>query len=356
MASKDKLIASAQKSIIKGQTTRAIKDYQKVVEIDPKDMRCRQKLADLCSKAGKTSDALESYEIVAKNFADKGFYLKAVAVYKQMQRLDSSQVGIYQKLAELNEQQGLTANAIAEYRTLVKHYEQNEMQAEAVGVLQKMKALDPENLNIRIKIAELYAATGDKAEGLKEFEDVLAYLREKQNFSKIIKLYEVFMPLFPGEVTVGAGFSEACLKTGQVEQGLKVLKGALKENPDDVAVLKLLVEGYHQQKDYNNEKLTLKHLLKNAVDNLDYRLQYICACFSLGEKERVLKELEEWKEAFFEAKRVSELKQLYERLLKHLPKEEKVLRTLRSIYEISGDGDKLFKIMSQLSSVWPRRP
>ncbi len=347
-SNKDKLLASAQKSIIKGQTTRAIKDYQEIVKIDPKDMRCRQKLADLCSKAGRSSDAFESYEIVAKNFADKGFYLKAIALYKQMQRLDSSQVSIYQKVAELNEKQGLIANAVAEYRTLVKHYEQNEMLAEAIGVLQKMKGLDPDNLNIRIKIAELYAATDDKKEGLKEFEDVLAHLRENENFSKIIKLYEVFMPLFPADVKVGAVFSEACLKTGQVEKGLKILKGALKENPNDAEILLLLSDAYHQQKDYNNEKLTLNHLLKKAEDNLDYRLKYICACFSLGEKKRVLNELEEWKESFFEAKRVSELKQLYERLFKYLPEEEKVLRTLRSIYEVSGDGDKLFKIMAQL--------
>ena len=347
-SNKDKLLASAQKSIIKGQTTRAIKDYQEIVKLDPKDMRCRQKLADLCSKAGRSSDAFESYEVVAKNFADKGFYLKAIAVYKQMQRLDSSQVSIYQKVAELNEKQGLVANAVAEYRTLVKHYEQNEMLPEAIGVLLKMKGLDPDNLNIRIKIAELYAATDDKAEGLKEFEDVLAHLRENENFSKIIKLYEVFMPLFPGDVKVGAVFSEACLKTGQIEQGLKILKGALKENPNDVEILLLLSDAYHQQKDYNNEKLTLNYLLKKAEDNLDYRLKYICACFSLGEKKRVLNELEEWKEAFFEAKRVSELKQLYERLFKYLPEEEKVLRTLRSIYEVLGDGDNLFKIMAQL--------
>ena len=98
MASKEKLLASAQKSIIKGQTTRAIKDYQKIVALDPKDMRCRQKLADLCSKAKRPADAIESYEIVARNFAERGFYLKAIAVYKQMQRLDSSQVEIYQKL------------------------------------------------------------------------------------------------------------------------------------------------------------------------------------------------------------------------------------------------------------------
>jgi len=68
----------------------------------------------------------------------------------------------------------------------------------------------------------------------------------------------------------------------------------------------------------------------------------------MGDKGRVLKELEEWKEAFFEAKRLSELKQLYERLHKSQPHEQRILRTLKSIYELTGEGDKLFKIMSSL--------
>ena len=87
MANKDKLLASAQKALQKGQTTRAIKDYQKVVELDPKDIRSRQKLADLCSKAGQNENALEAYEVVAKYYDENGFYLKAIAVLSRCRRL-----------------------------------------------------------------------------------------------------------------------------------------------------------------------------------------------------------------------------------------------------------------------------
>jgi len=327
---------------------KAIKEYEQVVKLDPKDFRSRQKLADLCAKQGIKDVALDNYDLVAKDFSNRGFYPKAIAVYKQMQKLDSSQVIVYQRLAELNEKQGLIGNAIAEYRTLVAHYEKNQMPSEAVSILQKMKDLEPENLNIRVKIAELYATLGSQDKGREEFADVLALLRDKQQYGKILKLYEVFLPMFPNEVNIGAGFAEACLKTGQPDKALKVLKSILKENPNDAAILSQLADTYHQLKDYSNERLTLGHLLKLSSDNLDLRMRFICAAFSLGDKGRVLKELEEWKEAFFAAKRLSELKQLYERLLKTQPHEQRILRTLRSIYELTGDGDKLFKVMSEL--------
>jgi len=44
---KDKFLASAQKYIQKGQFDRALKDYEQVVTADPKDVKLRQKLAEL---------------------------------------------------------------------------------------------------------------------------------------------------------------------------------------------------------------------------------------------------------------------------------------------------------------------
>ncbi|PLX99342.1 MAG: hypothetical protein C0623_09730 [Desulfuromonas sp.] len=349
MASKDKLLASAQKALANGKTTRAIKDYQKIVELDKKDYRSRQKLADLCAKAGLKEAALEAYEVVAKNYADSGFYLKAIAVYKQMQKVDSSQLNIYAQLAELNEKQGLTGNALAEYRTLATQYEKNEMPGEAINILQKMKELDPENLNVRVKIAELHASLDESEKGKEEFLEVLEFLKKSNNFDKILKLYEVFLPLFPNEPEMGSGLAEAYLRTGKVEKSLKILRGSIKKNPNDKNLLQMLAEGYRLQKDFNNERLTLQHLLKLSSKNLGHRLKYIRCCMNLGEYDRALHELEEWKEAFFEAEKVEALKECYERLHQKLPNEEKVARTLKLIYEETGEADKLSGVMSSLT-------
>ena len=100
--SKEKLIESAQKSLKKKQLARAIKDYIKVVEIDPADVRSRQKLAELLVRTNRGAEAYEHFEAVAKYFSTNGFYLKAIAIYKQMQRLDPSQVALFSRLAELN--------------------------------------------------------------------------------------------------------------------------------------------------------------------------------------------------------------------------------------------------------------
>ena len=65
---KDKLLESAQKNLKKKQIPKAIKDYAKIVEIDPADVRSRQKLAELYVRTNKNSEAYEHLEAVANTF------------------------------------------------------------------------------------------------------------------------------------------------------------------------------------------------------------------------------------------------------------------------------------------------
>ncbi len=346
MSNKDKLLESAQKFLQKGQVAKAIKDYQKVVEIDPRDVRNRQKLAELYGRERRNEEALETYEGVAKHYFENGFYLKAIAVYKQMQKIDANRVSIYHRLAELNEKQGLIGNALAEYRNLVAYYEKSQMLPEAIKVLQKMKDLEPENLNIRVKIAETYAGLGLKEKSREEFRDILNFLHKKQDFARILKLYEIFLPHYPEDLELRIGQAEAHIERGEVDHGLELLKGLLKGRPDHAELLLALAGGYRKKGDFENERLTYQHLLKTAPEELEYREGFIHACLDQGDFRRALEELEEVKEVFFAVGKVSLLKTIYERLRQDLTGDERVLQTLHSIYELTGEGEKLFDLMS----------
>ena len=90
MSNKEKLLESAQKFLAKGQLPKAIGEYQKLIEAFPKDYRNRQKLAELLSREKRNEEAQPHYEAVAKNFTETGFYLKAIAIYKQMQKIEGN--------------------------------------------------------------------------------------------------------------------------------------------------------------------------------------------------------------------------------------------------------------------------
>lgn len=337
LSKKEKLLASAQKSLQKGQVAKAIKDYQQILQIDSGDVRSRQKLAELFGRDRRVEESLGEYEAVAKHYSKTGFYLKAIAVYKQMQKLDPAKVEIYHHLAELNEKQGLIGNALAEYRNLATHYEKQKMYTEAVSVLQKMRELEPENLNILVKIAETYAKGGLRDKAREEFEQALAILRQKEDFSRVLKLYEIFLPLYSDRPEMKVGMAQALIQKGDAEKGMQILKKLLQEDPEQPEILAILAQGYRKLEDYPNERLTYQHLLRNDSEDLDLRQGYIRACIDGGEATRALEELEGSKDAFLAADRAFMLQGFYEELKRALPQNRQLRQSLQAISEITGD-------------------
>ncbi|NOY13422.1 MAG: tetratricopeptide repeat protein [Deltaproteobacteria bacterium] len=345
--SKDKLLESAQKSLKKKQVARAIKDYTKIVELDPGDVRSRQKLAELLVRTHRNADAYEHYESVAKYFSSNGFYLKAIAIFKQMQRLDPNQVSLFSRLAELNEKQGLIGNAMAEYRNLVSYYERNGMVADAIKVLEKMRDLDTANLNVRVKLAEVYALNERKEDGLVEFEGVLSSLAEKRDFDKILKLYKMFMPLYPNNQKLKIGLALTLYEKGELQKGVSILSSLLQDKPEDPDLLRLIARGYGELRDWPNAVKTYRQLLVLDPTDLDIRERYIKCQLDSGQYDQALAELEEWKESFFKADRLDLLKEYYELLKDRLVDSSVVLQTLDSLYELTGEGEKLLDIISE---------
>ena len=346
MTKKEKLLASAQKSLQKGQISKAIKDYQTLVDLDPKDLRNRQKLAELYNRSKMPEQAIEEFQKVGKYYTDNGFFLKAIAVYKQIQRIDPNRPEVYLKLAELNEKQGLIGNALAEYRSLVAYHEKHGDTDGTMKVLLKMKDIDPENLNIRVKLAETFAKNGKREESLEDFRDVLKVLQAKKDNLKILKLHEIFVGFFPEEISLKIGLAQALILKGDVDKGLSLLEPLLEANPSHEGILLSLAEGYRKKGDHGREEGLYSRLLAIYPGDLDLRERQVQAFLDSGSFERALKVLEEIKAVFFEANRIPKLREYYEYLRNRLPGEDRVVATLHSIYEVSGEGGKLFDILA----------
>src|ERR1035438_10540521 len=89
MASKrDALVASAEKSLAKGKVDSALKDYQKVLEEIPGDVNILNKVGDLLTRLNRNEEAIPYFTKIAEHFARDGFFLRGIAIYKKINRLD----------------------------------------------------------------------------------------------------------------------------------------------------------------------------------------------------------------------------------------------------------------------------
>ena len=81
---KNKIIAEATRLVQKGSLDKAIQTYQRILAEDSKDVRVLLKVGELYQKKSDPKLAADAFTRVAETYAEQGFFLKAVAVYKQM--------------------------------------------------------------------------------------------------------------------------------------------------------------------------------------------------------------------------------------------------------------------------------
>jgi tetratricopeptide (TPR) repeat protein len=263
---KDKLLESAQKFIAKGQLDRAIKEYVQIVAIDSGDIRHRQKLAELLVRVNRKEEAIAEYEVIAKHFSNDLFYLKAIAVYKQVQKLDPANINTRLALASLYAKQGLTGNALTEYTLALNHYQKEGALAEALAIIEQMLVADPQNLETHQNYAETFLAAGQKDKAYLEFIRLAILLCKGGDEKGAARIRERVLTLFPDD----RDFDYAVLST-QIEEGdtagaIPHLQGLLHIDNADAKAWRLLARSYLKARETGAGRSMLGNIINQLSD------------------------------------------------------------------------------------------
>ncbi|MBI5454523.1 MAG: tetratricopeptide repeat protein [Deltaproteobacteria bacterium] len=224
MALKEKIIDRAQKFIQKGALDKALIEYKAASDVDPRDISIRLRIGDLYVKMNKRAEAIKEYTEVAKANSQRGFYLKAIAVYKQVLKLDESSLEVHYKLAELYTKQRLIADAIGSYSTIVNSFEKKGKTSEVMELLKKMIEIDPENIGVRLKLADLYQRLSFEKDALAEYSVIFYRLVAQGQFEKAERIYLNIYNSKPREPEVLKGLSDLYRKKGDDQQYLRFAK------------------------------------------------------------------------------------------------------------------------------------
>ena len=347
---KDKFLASAQKYIQKGQFDRALKDYEQVVTADPKDVKLRQKLAELLIRCNRKEDAIREYTTIAKFYDENGYYLKSIAVYKQLQRLDPANIEISLSLATLNEKQGMIGNALSEYKILYDHYQRQGQTNEAIGVLQKMQAVDPENADIRLKLAETLFTAGSKEKAYQEFTRAALTLKNRGNTEFFDRVCHKIHTLFP-ERTESSTLDILAeqLQNGIVGDAVPKLQKILSETPDHLLALSLLSEAYRVSGDTENRKAVLKQLLDLSPEDISLKKNLILCVVEEGDLEGSIALLDRYLPELFSHGAYGDVEHYFTTLQNLAPYDLRLLEGLKSLYELTGESTKLADVQVSLN-------
>jgi len=241
---KTKIIEVATKLVAKGAYDKAIREYQKVLDLDPRDVRTLQKMGELFQKKGDNPQAASFFTRVAEVYAQDGFFLKAVALYKQVLKLNPELVEVNLKLAELHQHLGLMTEAMAFFQVVVAHHERKGDTKATFATLKKMVDLDPENVSSRLKLAELYAREQMGGEALTEFKRAADWLERNNRPDERLRVLERIASLEPDNVQLARSLAHDYLARGDHKRALAKLQLCFKADPRDIPTLILLAQAF----------------------------------------------------------------------------------------------------------------
>ncbi|MCX5737745.1 MAG: tetratricopeptide repeat protein [Proteobacteria bacterium] len=224
---KRKVLESAQRNLQKGAVDKALKDYQTLLDADPRDANVRLKVGDLKLRLGKTDEAIAAYLKVADQFTRDGFDAKAVAIYKQISKLDAKRFDVYIPLADLYQRLGLSSEAMVALQTAAEAYQRDGRKREALDLLRRMASLDAANTTSRLKVAELLLQEGLASEALLEFSEVAAELERQGDWEARASVLQRVLELSPERIESYEALITLWLERRQPKRAESFARGSL---------------------------------------------------------------------------------------------------------------------------------
>src|SRR5881628_1561031 len=237
--------ANAEKFVRSGKIPEAIAEYKKLADDNSRDMGVLNKLGDLCVRAGKNTDAIRYFLRIAEFYASDGFFLKSIAMYKKVSKLDPANVDCQQRLAGLYQQQGLTIEAKAQYMAVADRFVKSAQFKKAIEVFPHVLEIEPDNMKVRMTYADLLVRVGSLQDAGREFRQVAQELAKKGMLDEAIRVAQKGAKIVPGAPDM-MSLVLALTKEAEKSPGdlLVTVEQMAKANGDNPRSLALLGEAY----------------------------------------------------------------------------------------------------------------
>jgi len=197
---REQVLQSAEKLLAKGKLDQALKEYLRVLEDNPKDISTLNKVGDLYVRMNRPGDSIPYFTRIADFYSRDGFFLKAIAIFKKINKIDPAQLEVYDKLADLYHKQGLVQDARSQYQVLADHYQKNNRVADAIGVYKKMAAIDPADMRIQVRLADLYRSANQKDQAVMQYGLIGNMLLKRGAHDEAAQVFQKALELSPDDV------------------------------------------------------------------------------------------------------------------------------------------------------------
>ena len=268
---KVKTLRAAERYLELGKIPAAVKEYCKIVEDEPNDFTTLNMLGDLYVRVGNQPAAISCFRRIAEHYRDQDFALKAIAMFKKIDRLHPHDTEIATHLADLYAQMDLVVEARAHYLVVANAHSKAGATHECLDVLRKIADLDSQNTDIRIKLAESYFKEGMMTEAAEAFTEAGHHLVARGALDEALEVFGRALEILPADHVVLKGLLAAHSARGTADEAAEIIGRAAADNPEDVELLSMLASAHIEAEDPSKaEQATASLMAKEPSAYLQY--------------------------------------------------------------------------------------
>jgi tetratricopeptide (TPR) repeat protein len=346
---KAKVLKAAEKFLSQGKINAAIKEYRQIVDNDADDLTTLNMLGDLYVRSGKKEEAVTCFERIAEHYSAQEFDLKAIAMYKKIERLHPRDPVVALKLADLYANQGVVHDARAQYLVVAEAYTKSGDNKRALDILHKIADLDPNNTEIRLKLADGYLKENMRRESAAAF--VLAANRFHQTgaHDQALDAYNKALQLVRDDREALRGMLETHIARGTADEAAEVLERVVETHEDDNELVRMLARAYLEAEDPKGAERATSLLMAQDASNYPQFLPVTRLYLETGEVDETIRILSTIIERMLAGREERELLEIVNQVLDRNPDHVDGLRMLVRIHWWQRDMDALRSSLERLA-------
>ena len=346
---KAKVLKAAEKFLSQGKITAAIKEYRQIVDHEPSDLTTLNMLGDLYVRANKKEEAISCFERIAQHYSTQEFNLKAIAMYKKIERLRPRDPDIARKLGDLYGSQGLVVDARGQYLIVADAYTRAGDNKRALEVLHRIADLDPNNTEIRLKLAEGYVKEQMKREASNAFVQAANRLHRVGSHDKALDAYNRALQLAPDDMDVLKGLLETHIARASADEAAEILERAVENNQSDSELLAMLERAHLEAEEPQGAEKATKLLMAQDASNYLHYLPVAALYLKTGAVDDTVRILNAIIERMLAGREEKELLELVNQVLERNPDHLAALRMLVRIHWWQRDMEALRSALERLA-------
>lgn len=180
----------------------------RMLELDDSNVEQRQRLADLCSKLGRTEEATAQRKLLAQQYLDKQLYDLAEREFRRILDITPEDTDIWHKVIDTHLKIGSPSEAVPDMTALASLYVEAGRLKDAVNMYRRILDIEVDNVEILSRYIEVYVQIGLEQDLIDDYLHLATLLSQRGDIKGAMQIYYHLREIAPEDERVDKGLEE----------------------------------------------------------------------------------------------------------------------------------------------------